>query len=56
MKTPKTRFDTHVKRLSNRINLKEENIIYYCLNNNCSDSMTKRLIQAFKSANKEDLK
>jgi len=46
----KKRFDTHVKRLFNRINIQPENIVYYCLNNKCSPSMTKRLIDSYKGS------
>jgi len=45
----KTRFTTHIKRLSSKFNLKIENIMYYAKNNNLSQKMTKRLIDKYKN-------
>lgn len=45
----KKRFDTHIRKLSSRFNLKIENIEVYCSNNNVSPAMEKRLrIQWYK--------
>jgi len=44
----KVRMDTHIEILSGKFNIQEENIRYYCRNNNVSPNMTKRLIKKYK--------
>lgn len=41
------RFNTHVKDLFSRCNIKEENIEVYCKNNNVSDKMKVRILEYY---------
>ena len=42
------RLSTHIKNLSGRFNLKEENVRTYAKNNDLSEEMTERLVNVLK--------
>jgi len=53
MKTEHSKINlkTHLERLSDKINLKVENIKEYCKNNNVSKNMEKRIISLYYKDN-----
>ena len=46
----KTTLKTHARNILGRVNITEENILVYSKNNSLSDSMTRRLLDAYNGA------